>query len=64
LIRKVETGLQMPLERAMLSQRAVRKLLPDPVDDAIVLRCIELALQAPTGSNGQSWEFVAPILAS
>jgi nitroreductase len=23
-----------------------------------VLRCIELALQAPTGSNGQNWEFV------
>ena len=48
----------MPLERVMLTQRAVRKLLPDPVDDAIVLRCIELALQAPTGSNGQNWEFV------
>ena len=48
----------MPLERVMLAQRAVRKLLPDPVDDAIVLRCIELALQAPTGSNGQNWEFV------
>ena len=55
---EVEAGLQMPLERVMLTQRAVRKLLPDPVDDAIVLRCIELALQAPTGSNGQNWEFV------
>ena len=54
----VEAGLQMPLERVMLTQRAVRKLLPDSVDDAIVLRCIELALQAPTGSNGQNWEFV------
>ena len=48
----------MPLERVMLTQRAVRKVLPDPVDDAIVLRCLELALQAPTGSNGQNWEFV------
>jgi nitroreductase len=28
------------------------------VDDAIVLRCIELALKAPTGSNGQNWEFI------
>ena len=54
----VEAGLQMPLERVMLTQRAVRKLLPDSVDDAIVLRCIELALRAPTGSNGQNWEFV------
>jgi nitroreductase len=54
----VEAGLQMPLERAMMTQRAVRKVLPDDVDDAIVLRCIELALRAPTGSNGQNWEFV------
>src|SRR5207244_12847786 len=54
----VADGLQMPLEHAVLTQRAVRKVLPDPVDDAIVLRCIELALHAPTGSNGQNWEFV------
>src|SRR5436853_5223968 len=54
----VEDGLQMPLEHAVLTQRAVRKLRPDPVDDRIVLRCIELALRAPTGSNGQNWEFV------
>jgi nitroreductase len=50
--------LAMPLEDAMMTQRAVRRLLPDPVDDRIVLRCIELALKAPTGSNGQNWEFV------
>ena len=50
--------LQMPLEHAMETQRAVRRVLPDPVDDDIVLRCIELALRAPTGSNGQNWEFV------
>ncbi len=53
-----EARLDMPLREAMLTQRAVRRLLPDPVDDAIVLRCIELALKAPTGSNGQNWEFV------
>jgi nitroreductase len=54
----VEAGLDMPVQEAMLTQRAVRRLLSDPVDDAIVLRCIELALKAPTGSNGQNWEFV------
>src|SRR4051812_6844182 len=54
----VEKGLDMPLLEAMLTQRAIRRLKPDPVDDAIVLRCIELALKAPTGSNGQNWEFV------
>lgn len=50
--------LRMPLVDAMLTQRAVRRVLPDPVDDAIVLKTIELALKAPTGSNGQNWEFV------
>jgi nitroreductase len=50
--------LSAPLEDVLLTQRAVRKVRFDPVDDRIVLRCIELALKAPTGSNGQNWEFV------
>ena len=50
--------LHMPLVDAMMTQRAVRRVLPDPVDDLVVMRCIELALRAPTGSNGQNWEFV------
>jgi len=54
----VEAGLAMPLEEAMRTQRAVRRVRFDPVDHRIVLRCIELALKAPTGSNGQNWEFV------
>ena len=48
----------MPLEEAMTTQRAIRRLKPDPVDDGLVLRLIELALKAPTGSNAQNWEFV------
>ncbi|MGE5695648.1 MAG: nitroreductase family protein, partial [Candidatus Sericytochromatia bacterium] len=51
-------GLNMPLLEAVMTQRAVRRLLPDPVDDAVVLKCIELALRAPTGANGQNWEFI------
>jgi nitroreductase len=58
MLADVEAGLEMPLREAMETQRSVRRLLPDPVDEAIVLRCIELALKAPTGSNGQNWEFV------
>lgn len=50
--------LSMPLEEAMRTQRAIRRLKPDPVDDALVLRLIELALKAPTGSNAQNWEFI------
>lgn len=48
----------MPLEEAMMTQRAIRRLKPDPVDDAVVLKIIELALRAPTGSNAQNWEFI------
>ena len=51
-------NLAMPLLDAMMTQRAIRRVKPDPVDDAIVLKCIELALRAPTGSNGQNWEFI------
>lgn len=55
---EVEARLAMSLAEAMLTQRAVRRVQPDPIDDRIVLRCLELALEAPTGSNGQNWEFV------
>ena len=50
--------LTMPLEDAMRTQRAIRRLKPDPVDDDLVLHLIELALRAPTGSNAQNWEFI------
>src|SRR5438093_10964147 len=50
--------LDMPLSEAMQTQRAIRRVKPDPVEDAIILRCIELALKAPTGSNAQSWEWI------
>jgi len=50
--------MTMPLEEAMRTQRAIRRLKPDPVDDALVLHLIELALRAPTGSNAQNWEFM------
>lgn len=54
----VAAGLQMPLVEAMETQRAIRRLRGDPVDDATVLRCIELAMKAPTAGNRQSWEWI------
>jgi nitroreductase len=50
--------LTMPLEEAMRTQRAIRRLKSDPVDDALVLHLLELAMKAPTGSNAQNWEFI------
>ena len=55
---EIEARLGMPLAEAMQTQRSVRRVRPDPVDDAVVRRSIELSLEAPTGSNGQNWEFV------
>ncbi|MBV8951814.1 MAG: nitroreductase family protein [Actinobacteria bacterium] len=48
----------MPLAEAIETQRAIRRLRADPVDDETVLRCIELAMKAPTAGNRQSWEWV------
>ena len=36
-------GLDMSLVEAMETQRAVPRLLPDPVDDDTILRVLELA---------------------
>ena len=53
-----DTPLTMTLEEAMRTQRAIRRLKTDPVDDSLILHLIELALKAPTGSNAQNWEFI------
>ncbi len=50
--------LTMPLEEAMRTQRAIRRIKSDPVDDSLVLHLLELAMKAPTGSNAQNWEFI------
>lgn len=44
----------------MTTTRSVRKRLDfeRPVDPAIIEECLELAIQAPTGSNQQGWHFV------
>src|SRR5262249_1862309 len=43
LLRRMD--FSMPLDEAMRTQRAIRPLKPDPVDDVLVLRLIELALK-------------------
>jgi nitroreductase len=53
-----QEALTMSLEEAMRTQRAIRRIKPDPVDDALLLHILELAMKAPTGSNAQNWEFI------
>jgi nitroreductase len=54
----VDEALQIPLADAMRTQRAVRRLRPDPVDDELLLELLRLAVRAPTGGNAQGWEFL------
>ena len=49
---------EMPLSEAITTQRAIRRLKPDPVDDRLVLKLIEFALKGPTAQNLQRWEFI------
>lgn len=51
-------GLGMPMEEAMQTQRAVRRLHTDPVDRELLLTLLELSLKAPTSSNTQDWCYV------
>lgn len=47
-------------DRLLTTTRAVRKRLDldRPVDPAIVLDCLRLAIQAPTGGNTQRWRWL------
>jgi nitroreductase len=47
-------------DELLSTTRAVRKRLDfdRPVSDEVLKECTELAIQAPTGSNAQGWQFV------
>jgi nitroreductase len=52
--------LPLTADEVLATTRAVRKRLDfdRPVEDDVLRECLELALQAPSGSNAQSWRFV------
>ncbi len=43
---------------AMSTQRAVRKLRPDPIPQEVIERVVQAACWAPTGGNTQPWRVV------
>jgi len=47
----------MELEQAIRDRRAVREYTTQPVDDALLKRLIEAAIQAPSAMNEQPWLF-------
>jgi len=58
MVMTQQEPLAMPLEEAVRTQRSIRRIKSDPVDDSLVLHLLELAMKAPTGSNAQNWEFI------
>jgi nitroreductase len=52
--------LALSAEEVLTTTRAVRKRLDfeRPVPRELLLECLEAAVQAPTGSNRQGWQFV------
>jgi nitroreductase len=49
---------EIGLFEAIYSQRALRRLKPDPIPDDLLWRVLEAATKAPSGSNTQVWRFV------
>lgn len=52
--------VELTADELLTTTRAVRRRLDleQPVDPALVDECLQVALQAPTGGNAQSWRFV------
>lgn len=52
--------LNLSADEVLATTRAVRKRLDfdRPVDRSVIEECLQLAIQAPTGSNRQAWHFV------
>ena len=52
--------LNLSADEVLSTTRAVRKRLDfdRPVEREVILECLELAVQAPTGSNAQGWHWM------
>jgi len=46
------------LFETMQTMRAMRRLKPDPVPDALIRKILEAGVCAPNGSNSQRWRFL------
>nr|WP_261566524.1 nitroreductase family protein [Frankia gtarii] len=59
--RHPATGLDLAtVDRLLTTTRAVRRRLDltRPVPREVILECLRLAIQAPTGSNAQTWRWL------
>ena len=49
---------EIGLFEAMYTARALRRLKPDPVPDALITKVLDAAIRAPSGGNAQNWMFI------
>ena len=49
---------EIGLFEAMYSARALRRLKPDPVPEALITKVLDAAIRAPSGGNAQDWIFI------
>ena len=49
---------EIGLFEAIHTQRAIRRFKPDPIPEAVVARILEAGTKAPSGGNGQPWQFI------
>ena len=50
--------LSMSVGEAIFTQRAIRRLKPDPIPESDLRDVLEAAIRAPSGGNSQPWHFV------
>ena len=48
----------MDIFEAINTQRAMRRLKPDPVPDELIWQLLDAAVKAPSGGNRQPWNFI------
>jgi nitroreductase len=48
----------MDVYEALYTTRAMRRVRPDPIPEAVQARILDAAIRAPTGGNTQNWRFM------
>lgn len=54
IIRPIK-GPDMDVYEALYTTRAMRRVKPDPIPEAVQARILDAAIRAPSGGNGQGW---------
>jgi nitroreductase len=48
----------MDIHEALYTTRAMRRVRPDPIPEAVQARILDAAIRAPSGGNAQNWRFL------